>query len=68
MFQLQLLEYLLISSSPLAVLLTASISAAMEVADYVPDCAVAGVQYGAGLGAVAGGLSGAAALSGTGIR
>ena len=40
----------------------------MEVADYVPDCAVAGVQYGAGLGAVAGGLSGAAALTGSGIR
>ena len=40
----------------------------MEVGDYVPDCAVSGVQYGAGLGAVAGGLSGAAALTGSGIR
>ena len=49
-------------------LLTASIAAAMEVADYVPDCAVTGVQYGAGLGAVAGCLSGAAVLTGTGIR
>lgn len=49
-------------------LIATSIASAMEVGDYVPDCAVSGVQYGAGFGAVAGGLSGAAALTGSGIR
>ena len=49
-------------------IITNSIASAMDVGDYVPDCAVDGVQYGAGFGAVAGGLSGAAALTGSGIR
>ena len=34
--------------------------------EYVPECARDGVHYGAGLGALAGGMTGAAALTGTG--
>ena len=35
--------------------------------EYVPACARPGVHYGAGIGAVAGGMTGAAALTGTGL-
>jgi hypothetical protein len=43
-----------------------SIACGLKASDYVPDCAQPGVHYGASIGAVAGGLSGAAALTGTG--
>ena len=51
----------------LIIIALGDVSSAVKVADYVPECAQPGVQYGATLGAVTGGLSGAAALTGTGI-
>lgn len=50
----------------LSVLLQSS-SARAFIQDYVPECARSGVHYGAGLGAVAGGVTGAAAMTGTGL-